>query len=66
LDSIISENKDKKVIVAAHHLLESESSHSGKFPLRPHLFPLVDFKKKLYILLPILGTAYVLMRKLGF
>ena len=49
LDSIILENKDKKVIVAAHHLLDSESSHGGKFPLRPHLFPLVDFKKKLYI-----------------
>jgi predicted phosphodiesterase len=66
LDSIISENKHKKVIVAAHHLLASESSHGGKFPLRPHLFPLVDFKKNLYIPLPILGTAYVLMRKAGF
>ncbi len=66
LDSIISENKNKKVIVAAHHLLDSESSHGGKFPLRPHLFPLVDLKKNLYIPLPILGTAYVLMRKVGF
>ncbi|WP_338790454.1 metallophosphoesterase [Bernardetia sp. MNP-M8] len=66
LDSIISQNKNKKVIVAAHHLLESESSHGGKFPLRPHLFPLVDLKKNLYIPLPILGTAYVLMRKAGF
>ncbi|WP_338814288.1 metallophosphoesterase [Bernardetia sp. Wsw4-3y2] len=66
LDSIIMANKNKKVIVAAHHLLESESSHGGKFPLRPHLFPLVDLKKNLYIPLPILGTAYVLMRKAGF
>jgi predicted phosphodiesterase len=66
LDSIITHNKHKKVIVAAHHLLDSESSHGGKFPLRPHLFPLVDFKKNLYIPLPILGTAYVLMRKAGF
>ncbi|WP_338767258.1 metallophosphoesterase [Bernardetia sp. ABR2-2B] len=66
LDSLIMANKNKKIIVAAHHLLESESSHGGKFPLRPHLFPLVDFNKKLYIPLPILGTAYVLMRKAGF
>ncbi len=66
LDSLITENKHKKVIVAAHHLLASESSHGGKFPLRPHLFPLVDLKKNLYIPLPILGTIYVLGRKLGF
>lgn len=66
LDSIITENKTKKVIVAAHHLLESESSHGGKFSLRSHLFPLVDIRKKLYIPLPILGTVYVLMRKAGF
>lgn len=66
LDSIITQNKHKKVIVAAHHLLESESSHGGKFPLRPHLFPLVDLKKSLYIPLPILGTIYVLARKVGF
>ncbi|AFM02924.1 hypothetical protein Fleli_0448 [Bernardetia litoralis DSM 6794] len=65
LDSIITQNKCKKVIVAAHHLLESESSHGGKFPLRPHLFPLVDLKKNLYIPLPILGTVYVLSRKIG-
>ncbi|WP_291725777.1 metallophosphoesterase [Bernardetia sp.] len=66
LDSIIVANQEKKIIVAAHHLLESESSHGGKFPLRPHLFPSVDLKKKLYIPLPFLGTAYVLMRKAGF
>ncbi|WP_375561466.1 metallophosphoesterase [Bernardetia sp. OM2101] len=66
LDSLITANRTKKVIVAAHHLLESESSHGGKFSLRSHLFPLVDFKKKLYIPLPILGTVYVLMRKMGF
>lgn len=66
LDSIMTYNKHKKVIVAGHHLLASESSHGGKFPLRPHLFPLVDLNKKLYIPLPILGTIYVLGRKLGF
>lgn len=66
LDNIVTQNKHKKVIVAGHHLLASESSHGGKFPLRPHLFPLVDLNKKLYIPLPILGTIYVLMRKAGF
>ena len=65
LDSIISKNQNKKIIVAAHHLLESEGAHGGKFPLRPHFFPLVDVKENMYVPLPIIGTLYVLGRKIG-
>ena len=66
LDNLVMTNQDKKIVVAAHHLLESESSHGGKFPLRPHIFPLADFRKNFYLPLPFLGTTYVLMRKTGF
>ncbi len=50
-------------VVAAHHPMESVGPHGAHFPLRSHIFPLTEFKKKAYIPLPGLGTIYVLLRK---
>ena len=63
LDAILTKNKDKKVLVAAHHPLYSNGSHNGYFPLSTHLFPLRDVNKSLWIPLPGLGSIYPAYRK---
>ena len=60
-EDIIKRNKDKKIIVAAHHPLYSVGNHGGYFPLSRNLFPLLDLKKSLYIPLP--GFLYTGYRK---
>ncbi|MEO1656052.1 MAG: metallophosphoesterase, partial [Bacteroidota bacterium] len=61
LKDAIERNKDKKVIIAAHHPLISNGSHGGYFPPSTHLFPFGVKKKP--IPLPILGSIYVGFRK---
>jgi predicted phosphodiesterase len=53
----------KTIFVAAHHPMETCGPHGGKFPLRSHVFPLLEFNRKLWIPLPILGGIYVFARK---
>lgn len=63
LERILSENKNKTVLVAAHHPLITYGEHGGYFPLRLHIFPLTEISKVLYIPLPIIGSIYPLFRK---
>ncbi len=53
----------KTVFVAAHHPMETCGPHGGKYPLRSHFFPLLEFNRKLWVPLPILGGIYVIARK---
>jgi hypothetical protein len=55
----------RHVFVAGHHPLASGGPHGGYFPLVDHLFPLRDFKKWLWLPLPIIGSAYPLARQNG-
>lgn len=57
---LAAENKDKVLLLAAHHPFQSYGAHSGKFPFIQHLFPLRAINKNLYIPLPIIGSLYPL------
>ncbi|MBL0910808.1 MAG: metallophosphoesterase [Bacteroidia bacterium] len=65
-ENLMRKNAGKKVIVAAHHPMESQGPHGGKFPVTAHFFPLREFNRKLWIPLPVLGSIYVLFRKSGY
>ena len=54
----------KQVIVVGHHPMYSNGSHGGHFTFKDHLFPLTMIFPKLYIPLPIVGSALPLYRKL--
>lgn len=56
-------HKGKTIFVAAHHPMETCGPHGGKYPLRSHFFPLLEFNRKLWVPLPILGGIYVIARK---
>lgn len=60
-----NENKGKRMIIAGHHPMESNGPHGGRYPFRSHIFPLLEFSKKLWIPLPVLGSIYVIYRKIG-
>jgi hypothetical protein len=55
----------RHVFVAAHHPLASGGPHGGHFPAIDHVFPLRDFKKWLWVPLPVIGSIYPLARRSG-
>jgi len=55
----------RRVFVAGHHPLATGGPHGGHFTVADHLFPLRDFKKWLWLPLPIIGSAYPLARQNG-
>lgn len=63
LERLLHDNRNRHIIIAAHHPLYSKSYHGGKFNFKQHLFPLTDLKKKLYIPLPVAGSLYPAYRK---
>jgi len=55
----------KKVLVLAHHPVDSHGEHGGFFSWEAHLFPLRAFVSELWIPLPVIGSLYPLARNLG-
>ena len=55
----------RDVVVLGHHPLQSGGPHGGNFGLKQHVFPLTDWKKGLFIPLPLVGSAYPLSRGSG-
>jgi hypothetical protein len=58
LESILTKNEDKTIIMALHHPLMSNGSHGGQFSLKKQLFPLEQ-----KIPLPVIGSLINLLRK---
>ncbi|WP_192499834.1 metallophosphoesterase [Flavobacterium sp. PL002] len=58
LESLLSKNKDKTVILALHHPLLSNGTHGGQFSLKKQLFPLEQ-----KIPLPVIGSVINFLRK---
>lgn len=52
-------------LVIAHHPLRSFGVHGGYYTWQDHLFPLRALNKSLWIPLPVLGTAYPVVRGAG-
>ncbi len=55
----------RSVFVAGHHPLATGGPHGGHFPVVDHVFPLREFKKWLWLPLPIIGSAYPVARQHG-
>jgi|CXWL01.1.fsa_nt_gi predicted MPP superfamily phosphohydrolase len=62
IGDIAARNSKKLVLLACHHPFKSNGMHGGFYTLKQHLFPLTDFKKNLYIPLPVLGSVYPIAR----
>jgi UDP-2,3-diacylglucosamine pyrophosphatase LpxH len=63
LENILDRNKDKKILVTAHHPMYSLAYHGGNFGIKQHLFPLTELNKRLYVPLPVAGSLYPIYRK---
>lgn len=62
LDRTLGEEGDALRLVVAHHPLASHGVHGGHFTLADHLFPLRELDEALWIPLPLIGSAYPIIR----
>ena len=68
VDSLTGALRDKgkrHAIVLTHHPLRSGGIHGGTFTLGDHIFPLRNFKRWLWVPLPLIGSAYPFARQMG-
>lgn len=63
LSSLIEKNKNKQILIAAHHPLRTYGVHGGYYSWKDHIFPLRVAKSSLYIPLPVIGSLYPLLRR---
>ena len=56
---------DRHGVVLAHHPLRSGGPHGGVYGWKEHLFPLREWRRSLWIPLPVLGSIRPLVRQLG-
>ncbi|MBX2894337.1 MAG: BamA/TamA family outer membrane protein [Cyclobacteriaceae bacterium] len=63
LEDVLHRNRNKRVIIAAHHPVFTYSEHGGVSTVKNHLFPLTNVNKNLYLPLPGVGSVYPLYRK---
>ncbi len=66
LHRLLSEFDGSISIVLAHHPLETHGPHGGYFPVTDHIFPLRNFVSWLWLPLPVLGSAYPVIRASGY
>ncbi|MGN6249282.1 MAG: BamA/TamA family outer membrane protein [Ginsengibacter sp.] len=62
LDNILGDNREKLVLLAAHHTMKSYGIHGGYFTLKQYFFPFTDLNPNLYIPLPVIGVIYPIAR----
>ncbi|MEM1121045.1 MAG: metallophosphoesterase [Bacteroidota bacterium] len=53
----IKDNREKNIVLAMHHPLNTNGRHGGHYSLKEHLFPLTILNKNLLVPLPGLGSA---------
>jgi hypothetical protein len=67
-DSLAGALRDKgkrHAIVLTHHPVRSGGIHGGSFTLGDHIFPLRNFKRWLWVPLPLIGSLYPFARQMG-
>lgn len=64
IEDIVSDNRDKLLIFAAHHPFHSTGIRSGYFGPKQHVFPLTDIRglHNAYLPLPGVGSLYPIIR----
>jgi hypothetical protein len=65
LGAALASAGDRHTVVVAHHPLATTGPHGGYFTWKDHLFPLRRLANWLWIPLPIVGSAYPLLRRSG-
>ncbi len=65
LGSALATDQGGGTIVVGHHPLRSGGKHGGYFSLMQHLFPLREWRRALWLPLPLFGSAYVALRQTG-
>ena len=61
-EEALRKHRNKNVIIAMHHPLESGGSHGGHFLAKQHFFPLTMINPKAYVPLPVLGSIPLVLR----
>jgi Calcineurin-like phosphoesterase len=67
-DSLAGALRDKgrrRAIVVTHHPLQSGGIHGGHFTVMDHIFPLRNFKRWMWLPLPLIGSLYPFARQMG-
>lgn len=67
-DSLAGALRDKagrQAIVLTHHPLVSGGMHGGSFTLGDHIFPLRNWKRWMWLPLPLIGSIYPFARQMG-
>jgi hypothetical protein len=64
LSDILYRNRNKQIIIAAHHPIITYGEHGGVYRLKDHLLPLTALHKNLIVPLPGIGSIYPLYRKI--
>ncbi len=65
LDTALAGSRQRRVIVAAHHPLDSGGPHAGYLGWKDHIFPLRRLARWAWLPLPGIGSLYPLVRNLG-
>ena len=65
LQSVIEDNRGRRIILAGHHPVHTNGEHGGYFGWQDHIFPLLNVEHYLYLPLPVIGSIYPLSRKAG-
>ncbi len=61
-EEIVRKYRSRNVLIASHHPIYSNGQHGGHYTLKEHIFPLRFFNKKLFVPLPVFGSAIALIR----
>jgi hypothetical protein len=67
-DSVAGALRDKgerHAIVLTHHPMRSGGTHGGSFTLGDHIFPLRNWKRWMWLPLPLVGSLYPFARQMG-
>ncbi len=65
LRGALRDKGERHAFVLTHHPLRSGGIHGGSFTLGDHIFPLRNFKRWLWIPLPLIGSLYPFARQMG-
>ena len=58
----IKDNREKNIVLAMHHPLNSNGRYGGHFSAKEHLFPLSNLNSKLLVPLPVIGSATAFLK----
>ncbi len=56
LRDTLAAHAGERIVVVGHHPLYSNGQHSGRYPFRSHIYPLIELRRWAFVPLPGLGT----------